>query len=139
MTRGELSKRTGVHIETIRYYERIGILPEPPRTESGHRVYNDELAGRLTFIVRAKELGFALEETRALLSLMDEEAITCAEVKQITQMHIADVRQKISDLKKMEKVLKKMEAQCNGKNVPECPIIDALSGRIKFLKILSPS
>ena len=127
MKRGELSKRTGVHIETIRYYERIGIMPEPPRTESGHRVYGDELVNRLTFVARAKELGFSLEETKALLSLMDEKTITCAEVKQITQLHIADVRQKISDLRKMEKVLKSMEAQCNGRNVPECPIIDALS------------
>ena len=129
MTRGELSKKTGVHIETIRFYENIGIMPDPPRTQGGHRVYSDNLASRLTFIARSKELGFSLDETKALLSLIDEQAITCSEVKQITQSHIDEVRKKISDLKKIERVLKKMEAQCNGKKVPECPIIDALSGR----------
>lgn len=126
LTIGVLSKRTGVHIETIRYYERIGILPPPPRTLGGHRIYDVELAKRLGFVKRGRELGFSLDEIRALLRLVDGGNYTCAEVKDLTTVHRDDVREKIADLRKMERVLGNMIEQCTGDEVPQCPIIDEL-------------
>ncbi len=123
---GEMSRRTGVNIETIRYYERIGIMPRPDRTQGGHRAYDADQLKRLAFIRRSRELGFSLGEIRALLDLVDAGAATCAEVHQMTTRHLADVRRKIADLRRMERVLKDMAAQCSGGEVPECPIIDTL-------------
>jgi len=123
---GELSNQTGVHIETIRYYERIAIMPNPPRTEGGHRVYDEELTRRLGFISRARQLGFTLEKIRGLLSLADENELTCADVRELTLRHAAEVKSKISDLKKLENVLRKMAAKCHGNRVPDCPIVDTL-------------
>lgn len=126
MTIGGLSKETGVNIETIRYYERVGILPAPPRTEGGHRLYMQPHVKRLTFIRRSRELGFSLDEIRALLHLVDGGDFTCAEVEAITLQHLDGIRRKIADLRKLERVLRKMAAQCDGGAVPECPVIDAL-------------
>ena len=126
MTIGPLSEKTGCHIETIRYYERIGIMPSPPRTEGGHRVYREEHLKRLTFIRRSRELGFTLEEIRNLLLLVDGDDFTCAEVKTMTLEHADDVHRKIADLKKLERVLKDMVSQCDRGDVPDCPVIDAL-------------
>ena len=81
---GSLSRRTGVHIETVRYYEREGLLPEPPRTPGGHRVYDEVHVRRLNFIRRGRELGFTLGEIRQLLALVDENDFTCDEIKEIT-------------------------------------------------------
>ncbi|MEL0108338.1 MAG: helix-turn-helix domain-containing protein [Rhodospirillaceae bacterium] len=124
---GELSKRTGCNIETIRFYEKIGILPSPPRTAGGHRVYGEDHLKRLTFVRRCRDLGFTLDEVRTFLELVDGQDYTCAQIEQITLEHLREVRQKISDLKKLERVLKEMASQCSGGTVPECPIIDALS------------
>ena len=126
MTIGPLSRQTGCHIETIRYYERIGIMPPPPRTEGGHRLYREEHLKRLTFIRRSRELGFTLEDVRNLLSLVDGDDFTCDEVKTMTLEHAGDVRRKIADLRKMERVLKDMVSQCDRGDVPDCPVIDAL-------------
>ena len=126
MTNGPLSERTGCNIETIRYYERIGIMPPPPRTEGGHRVYREEHLKRLTFIRRSRELGFTLDQVRDLLLLVDGDDFTCDEVKTMTQDHADNVHRKIADLKKMERVLKDMVSQCNRGDVPDCPVIDAL-------------
>ena len=125
-TIGGLSKQTECNIETIRYYERIGILPEPPRTSGGHRIYDDDHLKRLTFVRRSRELGFTLEEIRQLLGLVDGGDYTCAEVKVITVEHLDDVRQKIKDLRRLERILKEMASQCEDGTVPDCPIIDAL-------------
>ena len=125
-TIGGLSKQTECNIETIRYYERIGILPEPPRTSGGHRIYDDDHLKRLTFVRRSRELGFTLEEIRQLLGLVDGGDYTCAEVKVITVEHLDDVRQKIKDLRRLERILKEMASQCEDDTVPDCPIIDAL-------------
>lgn len=124
---GTLSRRTGVNIETIRYYERIGIMPEPPRSTGGQRIYETSHRRRLTFVRRSRELGFSLDEIRALLGLVDGGAYTCGEVHEMTLAHIADIRRKIADLRRMEQVLKDMAAKCEGGDVPECPILDALS------------
>lgn len=127
---GRLSVETGVNIETIRYYERIAIMPAPPRTQGGQRVYGDDHLKRLTFIRRCRELGFSLDEIRALLGLAGGHALTCAEVSGMAHAHIADIRQKVKDLRKLERVLTDLAAQCHGRKVPECPILDALSARI---------
>ena len=128
LTIGELSKRTGCVIETIRYYERIGILPDPPRTVGGHRLYGQGHLKRLFFIHRSRGLGFSLAEVRGLLSLVDGRYYTCAEVKTLTLGHAEEVKQKIADLRKMEQVLKDMASQCEGGEIPECPVIDAFFG-----------
>jgi MerR family mercuric resistance operon transcriptional regulator len=126
LTIGALSKRTGCHIETIRYYERIGLLPAPPRSAGGHRLYGEDHLKRLTFVRRGRELGFTLEDIRGLLGLVDGGAYTCAEVKALTLDHLGEVRRKLADLRRLEKVLKNMAEECDGGAVPDCPVIDAL-------------
>ena len=123
---GELSRRAGVNIETIRYYEKIKMLPAPPRTKSGRRVYGHAEARKLSFIRRARELGFTLDEIRALLRLV-ERGYSCGEVRELTRHHLAEVNQKITDLQCIERLLRKTSDQCVGGKVPECPIIDVLS------------
>ncbi len=125
-TIGTLSKLTDCNIETIRYYERIGLLPAPPRSEGGHRLYEKTHARRLTFIRRSRELGFTIKEVHKLLELVDGKRYTCDEVQARTLDHLADVKQKMGDLRRLERVLKNMVAQSSGGRVPECPIIDAL-------------
>ncbi len=125
LTIGALSRCTDCKIKTIRYYERIGLLPAPPRTAGGHRAYGDEHLRRLFFIRRARHLGFALSEVRTLLGL-SEGGGSCAEVRAVTLDHLAQVRRKIADLRRLESVLGEMAAQCEGGTVPDCPIIEAL-------------
>ena len=125
-TRGVIAKRTGVNIETVRYYERIGLLPAPPRSEGGHRMYNEDLLRRLHFIRRSRELGFTLDEVRGLLRLVDGGDYTCGEVEALTTAHLGEVRRKLADLKRLEKVLREMISRCEGGEVPECPVIEAL-------------
>jgi len=126
VTIGVLSKQTGCNIETIRYYERIGILSKPPRSEGGHRLYEREQVKRLMFIRRSRELGFPLQEVRTLLRLVDGKRYTCQEVKAVTEQHLDDIKMKISDLRKLQKTLSAISSQCEGGSVPDCPIIDAL-------------
>ncbi len=124
--RGELANRTGCNLETIRYYEKIGVMPEPARTEAGHRVYDGDQERRLRFILRARELGFSIEELKGLLTIVDSDHLACGEVYELTQAHIADVREKITDLRRLEKTLSTISAKCARGNTPECPVIDAL-------------
>ena len=132
-TIGELSKRTGVNIETIRYYEKIGAMPNPPRTAAGYRVYGEDLLKRLMFIRRCRQLGFSMAEIHQLLGLVDAHGYTCAEVQALTLEHSEMVKQKIQDLNSLEKTLRGIASQCTGKKVPECPIIDALLGQANQL------
>jgi MerR family transcriptional regulator, mercuric resistance operon regulatory protein len=122
---GTLSRRTGVHIETVRYYEKIGLLPPPPRTEGGHRLYSDDQLKRLTFIRRSRELGFTLDEIRNLLGLV-EGGYTCGEVRNAALTHLKDIRRKIADLRRMERTLAETASRCEGGDAPECAIMDAL-------------
>jgi MerR family mercuric resistance operon transcriptional regulator len=124
--RGELSKKTDVNGETIRYYEKIGLLPEPARTTSGYRVYGDLHLKRLSFIKRCRELGFAIKEITELLALVDDRKYTCAEIRDLTVTHLKEVEEKISDLRKMQKTLRHMVSECEGGQLPECPIVDSL-------------
>ena len=123
---GGLSNRTGCNIETIRYYERIGLMPRAIRSEGGHRMYSETHARRLGFIRRSRELGFTLDQIRTLLGLVDGGRYTCAQVKRITVHHLEEVRRKVVDLRRIERVLKETSAQCDGGTVPKCPVIDAL-------------
>jgi MerR family mercuric resistance operon transcriptional regulator len=129
ITIGELSNRTGVKIETIRYYEKSGVMPNPPRTAAGYRLYNKELLDRLVFIRRCRQLGFTMVEIEDLLSLVDARGYTCEEVHALTMDHAEMVRQKIRDLKRLEKTLRSIASRCTGKKIPECPIIDALQSK----------
>jgi MerR family transcriptional regulator, mercuric resistance operon regulatory protein len=124
---GELSRRTGSNIETIRYYERIGVLP-PPRRIGRYRSFDAGDVARLVFVRRARELGFTLDEVRALLKLAAAgDRGTCAEVREISVAHLSDVRARIADLRAMERVLAAAVRQCDAGQQPGCPLIDALS------------
>jgi MerR family mercuric resistance operon transcriptional regulator len=122
----ELSRLTGVNIETIRYYEKIKMLPAPLRTEGGHRVYGAKETRLLVFIRRGRELGFTLDEIRALLDLGEPGKASCGEVREIARHHLMDIRSKIDDLVKLEKLLAKTIARCSGGKVPDCPVLDIL-------------
>jgi MerR family mercuric resistance operon transcriptional regulator len=126
---GALSARTGVNIETIRYYERIGLLPVPPRTEGRHRVYDQNHVRRLTFVRRSRELGFALGDIRTLIALADRGETACAETREMTLRHLDDVRGKIASLKKLQRALSEMTDACRPGRQRSCPILDALSAR----------
>jgi MerR family mercuric resistance operon transcriptional regulator len=121
-----LSTRAGVNIETVRYYERIGLLPAPPRTEGGHRSYGEPYVKRLTFVRRARELGFTLEEIRMLLVLADERKPSCIKARSLAITHLADVRQKIADLERIERVLAQTVALCAESDRPGCALLEAL-------------
>jgi MerR family transcriptional regulator, mercuric resistance operon regulatory protein len=123
---GALSEQTGVHVETIRYYEREGLLPGAPRTAGGHRVFGEAHRRRLLFIRRSRELGFSGAEVRALLRLVDG-GYSCGEVRDLTLRHLADVRAKIADLRRLEKTLATISSKCAGGDLPDCPIVEALS------------
>ncbi|MGH8511575.1 MAG: MerR family transcriptional regulator [Gammaproteobacteria bacterium] len=123
---GQLAQATKCNIETIRYYERAGLLPLPPRTQGGYRVYELEHVKRLNFVRRARDLGFSLEEVRALLRLVDRRGPSCNEARALASQHLSGVQAKITDLKSMERVLKTMVALCKDGNLPDCPLIEAL-------------
>jgi MerR family mercuric resistance operon transcriptional regulator len=126
MTIGVMARNTGCKVETIRYYERIGLLDEPLRSAGGHRHYGHAHLKRLSFIRRARDLGFPLDTVRALLGLSAPGDATCAEVEGLAAGHLAEVRAKIADLARLEAVLAELVARCRGGTVPECPIIEAL-------------
>ncbi len=123
---GELSRQTGCNIETIRYYERAGLLPRPARSEGGHRMYGTTHVMRLGFVCRARALGFTLDEVRALLRLVDERGRPCAKARDLAARHLEDVRAKIVDLRHMELALERTIAHCADGTAPECPLIEAL-------------
>ncbi|MCO6440859.1 MAG: helix-turn-helix domain-containing protein [Nitrococcus mobilis] len=123
---GELAFRTGVNIETIRYYEREGILPAPARAANNYRTYSDRHLRRLHFVRRVRGLGFTLEEVRVLLSMIDGGDYTCAEVKTLGEQHLADIRKKIADLRRMEHALSELVARCSGERTPDCSMLETL-------------
>jgi MerR family mercuric resistance operon transcriptional regulator len=123
---GDLSMQTKVNIETIRYYEKIGLLAAPWRTEGNHRVYQPGQLARLTFVRRSRELGFSIDEVRSLLSLVDGGHSSCSDVQAVTLEHLEDVRRKITDLQLLEQTLSEAASRCQGGSIPDCPIIEAL-------------
>lgn len=129
VTIGELSRRTGVNVETIRYYEKVNMLPVPQRTAGGRRIYGPVETRVLAFIRRARELGFTPNEVRTLLQLGGPEKASCAEVRTVAARHLADIRTKIADLRKLERLLAKTIAKCSGRKAPDCPVIEILDVR----------
>ena len=127
LTIGKLSRRTGVNIETIRYYERVGLLPTPGRTESGRRLYDESDSRRLAFVRHARELGFEMATIRALLALQDKPERSCAEVTEITRLQLTAVESRIERLCGLKEELVRMINACAGGKVANCRIIDALS------------
>ena len=126
---GKLSELSGVNIETIRYYERIRMLPSPPRTPSGRRIYDSTHLRTLAFIRRGRELGFSIADIRALMRLGGPEKATCREVREIAAHHLEDIRAKLDDLRKLERLLARTVAQCSGASAPDCPVLDILDVR----------
>jgi MerR family transcriptional regulator, mercuric resistance operon regulatory protein len=128
MTIGELSQRTGCNVETVRYYERIGLLPPALRSAARYRVYDENDVRRLAFVRRARMLGFAVGDIRTLLTLARERRDgPCAEAREVAAAHLATVRAKIADLRAMERVLGEAVDRCAAGADPACPVIEALA------------
>lgn len=125
---GELSRRTGCNIETIRYYERIGVLPVAHR-RGRYRSYDRSDVERLAFVRRARELGFPIDSVRTLLALADGGAASCAQAHDLAAAHLADVRSKIADLRRMEHVLDAAVAACASGDDTGCPLLETLGNR----------
>ena len=129
ITRGKLAKLVGCNLETIRYYEQIGLLPSPVRGDNGYRLYNDEHVRRLQFIQRAKQLGFSGDAIKNLMKITNDTAsFTRAEVKSLTETHIADISRKIKDLQRLQTTLVSLSSDCDGANesAEHCPIINSI-------------
>ena len=125
---GDLAKGTGTKVVTVRYYERIGLLPRPPRTAGNYRIYSDEHMRCLRFIRRCRDLGFTLDQIRDLLRLSSQKDGECAEVDRITAQHLIEIEQKTSDLKRLARELRRLNECCQGNGIiADCRIIEALS------------
>ena len=128
ITIGDLAKRTGTKVVTVRYYEQIGLLPVPSRTAGNYRTYSNEHLRRLRFIRRCRDLGFTLDQIRDLLRLSSQKDEECGEVGRITAQHLIEVEQKISDLRRLAKELRRLNKSCQGNGmIADCRIIEALS------------
>jgi len=128
ITMGVLAREAGCKAETIRYYEKMGIMPEPPRSEGGHRLYSLDHVKRLIFIRSCRDLDFNIEQVKNMLGFIDETNHTCGEVKAMTLHHVKEIREKIKNLTRLEKTLKSMAGKCDGEkcSVERCPIMDVL-------------
>lgn len=128
LTIGKVARRTGVGIETLRFYERQGLIPKPPRRPSGYREYPSEITDRILFIGRAKELGFTLKEIKDFFSLRVDPRKTCADVRQRAEIKMKDVAEKIRQLCSIQSALQKLLRQCKGKGpTSQCPILENFS------------
>ena len=124
---GDLSRKSGCKVQTIRYYEQIGLLPLPLRTSGNHRVYGADQASRLAFIVNARELGFPLDSIRALLDLGADPSEPCERINQIAESHLRDVEARLDRLSALKAELERVIGQCAGGQVADCRIVHALS------------
>ncbi len=132
LTIGKVAKQAGVGVETIRFYERQGLLEEPPRNDSGYRQYASEAIQKLRFIIKAKRLGFSLQEIGELFTLRQKQDATCGDVRTQAEEKIKNIEEKIRDLSRMKEALVELTCQCSDNGpVNECPILTALepSGR----------
>ncbi|MCB1518610.1 MAG: Cu(I)-responsive transcriptional regulator [Hyphomicrobiaceae bacterium] len=125
---GEVAQRTGISSKMIRHYESIGLVPKPDRRQSNYRDYGDDDLHRLGFVARARDLGFSIPEIRDLLRLWADKSRASAEVKKLTEDHIAELDKKIEALREMRETLSHLASQCGGNDRPHCPIIENLAG-----------
>lgn len=132
MTRGEVADKAGVNPETLRYYERKELIPEPSRSDGGFRLYDDSYVDRLRFIKRAKDLGFTLAEIKDLLDLRVDDEATCRDVKTQAEEKLTEVEEKIQSLQRIRDALARLAETCGGTGVPtsDCPILDAMESEI---------
>lgn len=139
MTRGEVAEKAGVNTETLRYYDREELIPKPPRSDGGFRLYDESYVDRLRFIKRAKDLGFTLAEIKDLLDLRVGEEATCRDVKSQAKEKLDEVETKIQDLKRIREALATLAEACAGGQGPtsDCPILDAIEGEAAFADALS--
>ena len=128
---GELARRTNTKVETVRYYERIGLLSAPARTGGNYRAYSSQHLARLSFIRRSRDLGFSLDQVRTLLDLSDQQARPCEAVDAIAREHRDEVDRKIADLQALRRELNNMIDQCRHGTVADCRIIEALSPAVE--------
>jgi len=126
ISRGDLARRTGVNIESIRYFETIGVLAAPERTQGGHRIYDEGHVRTLGFVRRARNLGFKPQDVRAILALGGPGKADCAEVRTIAEHHLKQIQAKLADLIELERLLAATVEHCSGKAAPECPVIDLI-------------
>ncbi len=127
LTIGHLARDAGINLETVRYYEREGLLPKPPRSASGYRLFPPEAVRRLRFIKRGQELGFSLREIRELLSLRVSPRTSSAEIRKRAEVKIADIQRKIKTLESMEQTLRKLTKSCTGCGlITDCPILESM-------------
>lgn len=125
---GELARETGVKVVTVRYYEQIGLLPQPARTSGNYRTYTEDHFARLRFIRRCRDLGFSVEQIRELLGLTSKDAPSCAQVCRIAEQHIEEIETKVADLNRLLSELRRIRSSCNGRRrMADCRIIEALS------------
>ncbi len=124
---GEVARLAGVNVETLRFYERKGILPEPPRRESGYREFAPDAVALIRFVKRAQELGFSLREIKGLLELRDLPRASCAEIRRIASDKVSEIEAKIRDLEAMRAALGRLVQACSGRGpIAGCPIVEAL-------------
>lgn len=124
-----LAEQGGVNLQTIRYYEREGLLPAPPRLRSGYRIFPESAVRRVQFIKRAQELGFSLSEVRELLSIQIDPAKECSDVQRLAKAKVADIAEKIQTLQSMKQVLTRLAEACPGCGPSsECPILESIHG-----------
>lgn len=127
LTIGKLSAQTNVNIETVRYYERIGLMPPPFRSDGGHRIYDETHLERLAFIRRCRDLGFPLEDVRSLLEMADKDE-HCSSMRPTASAHLQVVKAKLEALKQMQKALSDILDGCDGCETPACSVSNALFG-----------
>ncbi len=124
---GQLSQRTGVKVPTIRYYEKLGLIHEPHRSDGNQRRYEPDALKRLSFIKHSRDLGITINAIRELIDLSDDPQKPCADADRIARDHLADVQNKITSLQQLEKELIRISTQCHGKTVGQCYVIASLS------------
>ncbi len=126
LTRGQLASQTGCNIETIRYYENVGLMPPARRTANGYRIYGPADVQRLNFILRCRRLGLPLDGVRDLLAFVDDNTYTCADIKRLVAGHLRQVRARIAELETMQASLERLIGACTGEAAPSCAIIEEL-------------
>lgn len=124
----ELAKQGGINQESIRFYEKEGLLPKPPRTAGGYRVFSTDDVRRVRFIKRAQEIGFSLREIKELLALSSEPDTNCGDVRERAEAKLSDIDRKLADLKRIRKALARLTAECGGRGtIDGCPILESLN------------